>query len=232
MPEIVSGKITDISPDGLTIFVPYSNWERAARREYEEVEVALNDGRTISPEQRRTIYSFMGDISAWSGYERDQTKLVMKQEFINHHLEGLNKQLFSLSDCDMTTAREFQRYLLDFMFEFDVPASLPLHKFFQDDIEYYVYACVTHKRCCICGKKADLHHLGATDDHTSSHVGMGRDRTEICHIGMMCLPLCREHHMEAHQHGDQALMDKFHLTDISIDEKIAKIYKLGKKETK
>ena len=223
MPEIVSGKITDISPDGLTIFVPYSNWERAARREYETVEVALNDGRTISPEQRRTIYSFMGDISAWSGYERDQTKLVMKQEFINHHLEGLNKQLFSLSDCDMTTAREFQRYLLDFMFEFDVPASLPLHKFFQDDIEYYVYSCVTHKRCCICGKKADLHH--------HDRVGMGRDRTKINHIGLQCISLCREHHQEVDQIGDPDFYEKYHLVTVPIDEKIAKIYKLGKKET-
>ena len=231
MPEIVSGKITDISPDGLTIFVPYSNWERAARREYEAVEVALNDGRTISPEQRRKAYALMGEIAAWSGYTPDEVKLVQKHEFIDNHLKGLQKQLFSLSDCDVTTAKEFISYLIDFIFEFDVPTKVPLIDL-CDDIKRMVYACAIHKKCVICGKKADLHHVGATEDHASSHVGMGRDRTEICHIGMMCLPLCREHHMEAHQHGDQALMDKFHLTDISIDEKIAKIYKLGKKETK
>ena len=49
---------------------------------------------------------------------------------------------------------------------------------------------------------------------------------------MRALPLCREHLQEAHQHGDAALMDKYHLEPIAIDEKIAKIYKLGKQEDK
>jgi hypothetical protein len=36
--------------------------------------------------------------------------------------------------------------------------------------------------------------------------------------------------MEAHQHGDARLVEKYHLEPIVIDEKIAKLYKLGKKE--
>jgi hypothetical protein len=75
-----------------------------------------------------------------------------------------------------------------------------------------------HKRCIVCGKRADLHHV--------DRVGMGGDRHDMCHIGMRALPLCREHHNEAHQHGDTALMDKYHLETIVIDEKIAKKYRL------
>ena len=45
-------------------------------------------------------------------------------------------------------------------------------------------------------------------------------------IGMEAMPLCREHHMEAHQHGDDALMEKYHLHPITIDEKICRVYRL------
>ncbi len=71
-----------------------------------------------------------------------------------------------------------------------------------------------HKKCAVCGRKAELHHV--------DRVGMGRDRREICHIGMQALPLCREHHQEAHQHGDKALLEKYHLATVAIDERIAK----------
>ena len=55
---------------------------------------------------------------------------------------------------------------------------------------------------------------------------MGGDRHDMCHIGMECLPLCREHHGEAHQHGDAALMARYHLVPVEIDEKIAEVYQL------
>ena len=61
---------------------------------------------------------------------------------------------------------------------------------------------------------------------------MGGDRHDMCHIGMECLPLCREHHGEAHQHGDAALMARYHLEPVAIDERIAEIYQLGSKEGK
>lgn len=134
-------------------------------------------------------------------------------------LESMEKRLFSLSDCDLTTARLFITYLIDFMLENDVPSSRPLAEY-ADDIERYVYACLIHKKCAVCGRKAELHHV--------DRVGMGRDRREICHIGMQSLPLCREHHQEAHQHGDAALLKKYHLATVAIDERIAKANGLKK----
>ena len=99
------------------------------------------------------------------------------------------------------------------MIENDVPSSRPLAEY-ADDVERYVFACLIHKKCAVCGRKAELHHV--------DRVGMGRDRREICHIGMQALPLCREHHQEAHQHGDKALLEKYHLVTVTIDERIAK----------
>ena len=179
----------------------------------DDVDVIWRDMRRISPEQRRKAYALMGEIAAWSGDTPENVKAALKMDFRLKALESMEKRLFSLSDCDMTTARLFITYLIDFALENDVPSSRPLAEY-ADDIERYVYACAVNKKCAVCGRKAELHNV--------DRVGMGRDRREICHIGMQALPLCREHHQEAHQHGDKALLEKYHLVAVAIDERIAK----------
>lgn len=217
---IVQGRITGADPHGLTIRVPYD--PRFVTQHWDEVTVDIPDGRRISPEQRRKAYALMGEIADWAGMTPEDIKLTQKHDFVQKHLEGLHRELFSLSDCDMTTARLFVTYLIDFVLEFDVPLKVPLVTL-CDDIHKAVYSCLMHKKCIICGKPCDLHHV--------DRVGMGRDRHDICHIGMECLPLCREHHQEAHQHGDKVLMDKYHLETVQIDEKIARLYRLGRRKT-
>ena len=75
-----------------------------------------------------------------------------------------------------------------------------------------------NKKCAVCGKHADLHHVDA--------VGMGNDRNEIHHLGRRVLPLCREHHIECHSIGSKFLMEKYHLEPVNADEKICKKYRL------
>lgn len=215
--EVVDGKIVNATPEGITIFVPYTNIERLCLRRYDAVQVGLPDGRRISPEQRRKAYALLGEIAEWAGYSVEEVKLVQKREFIAGHLQALEKELFSLSNCDMTTAREFIIYLIDFVLEFDVPTHVPLVTL-CDDIGRYVYACLAHKKCAVCGKRAELHHV--------DRVGMGNDRTQIEHIGRRALPLCRIHHIEVDHRGDAAFMARYHLEPALIDEKVAKIYKL------
>lgn len=223
--DVKPGKIIAVNPyEGyVDVRVPFSpaDLERAALRQYEAAEVGFRDGRTLLPEQRMKAYALLGEIANYCGYTKDEAKLAHKHEFVTRHLEGLHKELFSLSDCDETTAREFITYLIDFCLEFNVPTNRPLAEL-CDDIQRYVYSCLMRKACAVCGKKADLHHV--------DRVGMGRDRTEINHVGMQALPLCREHHQEAHQHGDAALVDKYHLESIAIDARIAKVYRLKSKE--
>ena len=90
---------------------------------------------------------------------------------------------------------------------------------YVDDIDNYVYMCLIHKKCCICGKKAELHHVDS--------VGMGNDRTEVQHEGRNALSLCREHHTEIHAIGINSFLEKYHINGgIPIDKTIMKIYKL------
>lgn len=213
---IVRGSIVSANHSGLTITVPYD--PRYVTQRWQTVDVSIPDGRKISPEQRRKAYALMGEIAAWSGMTPEEVKLTHKHEFVIRHLEGLHRELFSLADCDMTTARQFISYLINFVLEFDIPLRVPLTDV-CDDVKQAVYACLIHKKCIVCGRRCELHHV--------DRVGMGNNRREINHLGRRCLPLCREHHLEVDQIGDKALMDKYHLEPVQIDEKIIRLYRLG-----
>ena len=218
--EIVGGKVVDISPDGYcTIRAVLPNIDRAILRQYSKVQIGFADGRTITPEQRRKAYALMREIAEWMGDLPEYVKRLMKMEFMVTRMQALEKHIFSLSDCDMTTAREFITYLIDFIIEHDVPTQTPLIELCED-ISRYVYACLMHKKCAVCGKHADLHHC------EGGVVGMGNDRTKVNHIGRPALPLCREHHTVIHQVGQADFLSKYHLVTVPIDKKIAKIYRL------
>jgi hypothetical protein len=120
---------------------------------------------------------------------------------------------------DETTATAFINYIIDFILKHDIPTRISLLEN-NDDIAHFVYACLANKKCCICGKHADLHHVDA--------VGSGNNRNEIHHLGRLALPLCREHHTESHKAGQQSFMAKYHLEPIALDEKLCKIYGLKK----
>lgn len=192
----------------------------------DDVMVLWHDAREISPEQRRKAWALIGEISAAYGYlsegDKKQMNGDMKRKFLLERMDELTADAikrFSLSDVDMTTARLYITFLVDFIVEHEIPTRQPLWEL-AEDVLAYVYACCMSGTCAVCRRKGELHHV--------DRVGMGRNRDDICHIGMEALPLCREHHMEAHQHGDARFLDKYHLETITIDERIASQHKLGK----
>lgn len=197
----------------------------------DEVTILWQDARLISPEQRRKAWALIGEIAAAYGYLAQGDKTIINQnlkaEFLRARIDKLQAEAiraFSLSDVDMTTARLYIDYLIEFVVTNGIATKEPLWEL-ADDIEAYVYHCATHQACAVCRKHAGLHHVDA--------VGMGRDRDEIVHVGMRAIPLCwgvGGHHQEAHQLGNERFFDKYHLEPITIDEKIAKIYKLGNRK--
>lgn len=174
------------------------------QKQVKEIEIRLTDGREISAEQRRKVYAINRDIAIWSGHEPEYIKSFLKFDFCLEH--GLEH--FSLSDCDMSTAREFINYLINFCFLHNVPTKDTLLNQ-TDDIGKYLYLCLENRRCAVCNKKADIHH--------TTTVGMGRNRDEIIHIGMEAIALCREHHQQAHIEGKE-FFDKYHIYGIKLDE--------------
>lgn len=221
--EIVLGEIKDFKDDGeVVITATLPNLDRALLRQYKKVEVGFCDGRTLSPEQRRKIYAIFGEIADWIGDEKESVKEQMKWEFVLNRMDKMRKRMFSLSDVDMNTAADFITFLIDFMLEHNIPSRIPLIEL-CDDVGKYVYACLMNKRCCVCGKHGELHHL------EGSRVGMGSDRTETPHIGREAICLCREHHTIVHNMSEYKFMHDNHLVGVKIDEAIAKKHKLKTK---
>lgn len=186
----------------------------------DEVLVVWQDARMRSPEQIRKAWALMGEIAEYQGQGKDDVYREQSTAFTLKHLELLQGQLFHLSTATVSTARAFINLLIEIILEYGIPTKEPLYGLCED-IPRYVYACLMNKKCAVCGKKAELHHVDA--------VGMGRNRREIDHIGLRALPLCggiEGHHEEAHRIGNRAFLDKYHLEPIAIDANIAKKYHL------
>lgn len=213
---VLLGDVVEERDNGLSIFVPFPHDKKKPEGYQSVVGVELVDKRHISADQRKKAYVLISYIAAWWGYTPlEAMKEMLKLMFIGE-AETLRRS-FSLSDCDMTTARLFITYLIDFCLLHSVDVGEPLYQL-SEDIPRYVWACLMNKRCAVCGRKAELHHVDA--------VGMGRNRKEICHIGMRALPLCREHHTEIHAVGQEDFLKRYFLEPVRIDERIAKVYRL------
>ena len=204
------------------------------RKNADEVVIEIPDGRKISPKQRRKIFALVADISEFcSGYGNNKDRMMketlrqMKLLYVidKSDTESIRRQLtlnycnlsdidmFSLSDIDMTTARDFIDWLIELCVKHDIPTNDTLLNLCED-VSRYMYSCVFHRRCCICGKKADIHEV--------EKVGLGRNRTKIHHLNQAVQPLCRSHHMEEENLGQKAFDEKYHLQFIRLDTNLCK----------
>lgn len=225
--ESVVGKITDINETGVAsikAIVPDMN--RAVLRKYSTVHIIFDDGRRISCTQRRKCYALLGEIAEYTDGIRtaetvDEQKRLLKMEFMLRRMEATERRMFSLADCDMSTAREFITYLVDFIIANDIPTRVPLIEN-CDDIQRYIYACLMYRKCAVCGKPADIHHC------EGSRIGAGVDRTKVHQLGREVLPLCRVHHTELHAMPESEFIKKYHLQKVKLDEALCKRLKLRK----
>lgn len=186
------------------------------KKNIKSVELRLDDGRTISVEQRRKVFAILRDISLWCGHEPEYLRYYFEWEFCSKY----GYDWFSLSDVDMTTAREFITYLIEFCFYHSVPTKDTLLNQ-TDDIGKYLYLCLEHRKCAICNKPAEVHHV--------DRIGIGRDREQIVHVGLRAIALCREHHDEAHLR-EKELFKENYIYGIKLDRYLCQRLKLNTKE--
>jgi hypothetical protein len=158
------------------------------RKKIRNAEIRFDDGRHISAEQRKKAYATIRDISDWTGYLPEEMKEILKYQ----HMMRTGDAYFSLSNCSMDTAREFINTILEFALENGIPLSDNAIER-TDEIGRYLYYCMLHKKCAICGKDGEIHHEDA--------IGMGNDRTKVDDSSYKKICLCREHHTLAHSLG-------------------------------
>ena len=221
MENIIDGKITDYDECGeLTIKARYENVDRLIKCGYKEARIMLQDSRTITAEQRKKIYAMMSEISDFVGEFPELMKKQLKLECRKKRLRNMCKD-FSLSDCSIERASEFIDFLAEVIISWGVPLKQPLIDFCED-ISRYVYLCLKYKKCAVCGRNAELHHVDV--------VGMGSDRKEIPHEGKRALSLCRKHHTEAHTIGDKEFCERYHFEPVRLNDKLCKVYKVKSKK--
>ena len=235
---MIKGYIQSYDGETLTIAAPFSNDYLLSKQGITECEIRLNDGRKLTTKQRNAIFSIVSDITDYVSQppeterKREEIKVLrelkilyliditdkeeMRRILTRRYCDLSDTDLFSLSNCDMTTALEFLHWLI----ELCVVHGIPCHESLLskcEDVGRYLYACVANRRCAICGAKADIHEV--------EKVGAGRNRRKIHHLGQLVQPLCRKHHSEVEQIGQQSFDKKYHLEAIRLDEELCKILK-------
>ena len=203
----VNGRLKEITENQtgtyLTVFIPNLQLkDYLIEKQIYGAELRMDDGRTITADQRKKIYATLKDISTYTGYPPEECKEWMKYYFLSR--TGSN--YFSLSDCSIETARDFISCILEYALENGIPLSdNALNR--TDDIGRYLYHCIKHKKCCICGKTGEIHHIDA--------IGMGRDRHQVDDSEYQKICLCRTHHTIAHQRGREEAERMYHVYGIT-----------------
>lgn len=218
--DVVEGRIVgyDERRKEALVRVPYDDWYTMIKRGYKKCLVQMVDARPLSDEQRRMCYALLREIGDHTGMGADPAKEYMKLKFLLEDLDQTAEKIFSLSNAPMSLVCAFQRFLIHFILDWDIPCRFSLLNY-VDDVGDYIYHCLIVKKCCICGTPANLHHV--------DRVGMGRDRTDICHEGLEALPLCPVHHEEAHTMPDRDFFARYHLDGgIVLDKTLCRIWKL------
>lgn len=175
-------------------------------------ELRFLDPRSFSVDQRKYYYALLGDISAFTGHLIEEIDDNTRWKF-----KALTGRNISLSNGSSNTKDDvvlLTNIALDLAFELNVSLSnkIPIP---DKNLEYYFYKCLTHRKCCICGKHADI-------DHFDETVGMGRNRKEVDKTKFTYCALCRSHHTEKHTIGLTAFRNKYHVYGITLNAETIK----------
>lgn len=202
----IQGVKNDIQGTRLMICIPNTQLaEMLCEKRIRSAEVRFDDGRKISIEQRKKAYATIRDIAEYTGYLPEEQKEHLKYL----HMIQTGCTYFSLSDCSMDTAREF----INTIMEYAIREGIPLQDAGvdrTDDIGKYLYFCIKHKKCCVCGRDGEIHHEDA--------IGMGNDRRTFDDSRHRKMCLCREHHTIRHQIGNERFQKMYKVYGIIVKE--------------
>ncbi len=175
-------------------------------------ELRFLDPRSFSVDQRKYYYALLGDISAFTGHLIEEVDDNTRWKF--KALAGRNISLSNGSSNTKDDVVLLTNIALDLAFELNVSLSnkIPIP---DKNLEYYFYKCLTHRKCCICGKHADI-------DHFDETVGMGNNRDKVDKTKYTYCALCRSHHTEKHTIGLVAFRNKYHVYGITLSAETIK----------
>ena len=169
-------------------------------------EIFFDDPRRISTRQKNKIQAIINDIRQSTGNTMEATRSAL--------LEGFNemrhKKVESIFTCSISEAKEFIDYLLEFVFEWDIPLTR-YNPYKTDDTDKWLFLSLLYRKCAVCGlPNSDLHHWQA--------LGAGVNRKTFDDSKLQKIALCRVHHTEAHTIGRENFSKKYKVYGIYYTE--------------
>ena len=171
------------------------------------VQLEFIDPRKANAKQRRLFFALISDIHRWSGEPSDWLKEYFYLKFVIAH----DGKLISLADDTkntVTDATQLIDLLTDFIIDWEVPVE-DGYELLPRDEEHFIYECLIHRKCVICGRRADLHHVDRGMGNNT--VGMGVNRNKVDHSKRELYPLCRVHHTEIEKLNTRLFEQKHHI---------------------
>jgi len=220
--DVIKGRVVSYDPvtGNVIIKANYPDWQMFEKRKYHDCLIQMVDGRPISDKQRKACYKLIGLIADWVGDTVDSAKEDLKAKFLREEIQSDTMETFSLSNAPVSLVCAFQKFLVRMVIDYGIPTSFPLLDY-VDDVSDYIYSCTARKRCCICGKKAELHH--------HKRIGMGRNRAQIDQTDLPVEPLCRKHHTECHTMLQSEFDEKYHIKPVTLDENLMRAWGINGK---
>lgn len=176
------------------------------------LEPVLKD--TTTDLQRKHYWALIGDISEYTGDPKWQIVLRMKYLYmlVNDKKKEPSMARNAMKSSD---ARLLIQTIIDYALEHDIPLK---KDYLSQMEEKQLFAMTMKRKCWLCGKHADIHHVDS--------LGAGRNRdTYQHHDKHQYMALCREHHQLVHQMGKRTFEQKYHVKGIQLSQ--ANLKELG-----
>lgn len=200
--KIADNKLTVIIKESLNIEQLKTMYDDDLSKIYARIEIV--DPRKARPAQRKLFFALLNDIQIWSGAPM---KDFLKDFFYTTYAIENGGAEISLADDTKNTVSDANKLLdivIDFMFDWSVPFKQG-YELLPRDENYFLYQCCKHRKCVVCGRNADIHHMNG------STVGAGSNRNKIDHTKRYVLPLCRVDHNLIHSQGEDEFCKMNHL---------------------
>ncbi len=175
-------------------------------------KVEFLDNRQMSQKQNALSHVLIADVARWSYDEPKWIESVLK-----YYYEAKSGVYFEHSRATKNEATEWIGFLIEFILKNDIP----LEKRYQYLLENnkWFYYCLKYRKCCICGKHADVCHIEV--------VGMGRNRKKISHETFTFYAGCRFHHQEEHHIGTKNFLNKYQIKPVKLNIEERKKLNIG-----
>lgn len=218
--QFVNNKLTVIIEESLNIEHIKTMYGENFKHIFARIEIV--DPRKARPAQRKLFFALLNDIQTWSGAPM---KEFLKDFFYTTYVIENDGAEISLADDTKNSVSDANRLLdivIDFMLEWSVPFKQG-YELLPRDENYFLYQCCKHRKCVICGKHADIHHM------EGSTVGIGGNRNKVDHAKRYVLPLCRADHQSIHTQGEEQFCKRNHLPIHGIKLDVETLKKIGVK---